>query len=103
MFLLLLALDLAVLRLILLLFLGGADLVLLVFCLEAVLGGGVDVGPHVADDLGDLGDLGGRVLGLDAIIDFSSIKEKCREGALGGGGLRYGKELPFMSSPFYPL
>lgn len=77
MFLLLLALDLAVLRLILLLFLGSADLVLLVFGLESLLGGGLDVGPHVADDLGDFCDLGSGVLGLDAIIDFSSIKEKC--------------------------
>ena len=103
MFLLLLALDLAVLRLVLLLFLGRADLVLLVLGNESLLGGGLDVGPHVTDDLGDLGDLGSGVLGLDAIIDFSSIKEKCREGALGGGGLRYDTELPFMSSPFYPL
>jgi len=84
MFLLLLALDLAVLRLILLLFPGGLDLVFLVLGLEALLGGGLDIGPHVADDLGDLGYFGGWVLGLHAIIDFSPVKEKSRECTLGG-------------------
>lgn len=84
MFLLLLAFDLAVLRLIFLLLLGSLDLVLLVLSLQSLLGGRVDVGPHVTDDLGDLSYFGGRVLGLHAIIDFSPVKEKSGQCALGG-------------------
>jgi hypothetical protein len=76
MFLLLLSLDLAVLGLIFFLILCGHYLVLLVFGLEANLGGWFNIGPHVTDDLGDLGYFGCWVLGLHAIIDFSPIKEK---------------------------
>ncbi len=84
MFLLLLALDLAVLRLILLLLLGRLDLVLLVLGLKTLLDSGLNIAPHVTDDLGDLSDFGGRVLGLHAIIDFSPVKEKSGQRALGG-------------------
>lgn len=84
MFLLLLALDFAVLGLILFLFLGGFDLVLLVFGFESLLSGGIHIGPHVADDLGDLGYFGCWVVGLHAIIDFSPVKEKSGESTLGG-------------------
>jgi hypothetical protein len=84
MFLLLLALDLAVLRLILLLLLGSLDLVLLVLGFESLLGGGLDIRPHITNDLGDLSYFGGRVVGLHAIIDFSPVKEKSGQCALGG-------------------
>lgn len=76
MFLLLFALNLAVLSLVFLLLAGCFDLVLLVLSLETLLGGWFDVGPHVTDDLGDLGNFGSWVLGLHAIIDFSPVKEK---------------------------
>ena len=78
--LLLLSLNLAVLLLVGGLALGSNDLVALVVHLETVLGGLVDGAPHVADDLGDLGDLGGGVLGLDAVIHFLAVEEKGGEG-----------------------
>ena len=78
MFLLLLALNFAVLRLVLLLFLGSSDLVHLVFSLKAVFCGLINYGPHVADDFGDLGYFGGGVVRFNAVVDFSSVKEKCR-------------------------
>ena len=76
MFLLFLALNLAVLGLILLLLFGSFNLVLLIQGLESLLGRGVNIGPHITDDFGDLGDFGRRIFGLYSIIHFSSIKEK---------------------------
>jgi hypothetical protein len=38
--------------------------------------GGIDVRPHVADDLGDLSDFGSGVVGLDFGVDLSSIEEE---------------------------
>ena len=85
--LLFLALDFAVLLLVLGL-LGGDDfLVLLVLGLEAVLGGLVDVLPHVADDLGDFGNLGSRVVALDLVVHFSAVEEESGKGPLWGGWL----------------
>lgn len=101
--LLLLALDFAVLGFIFLLLLGSLYLVSLVILFKAFLGSWVDMGPHVTDDLGDLGYFGGRVLGLDAIIDFLPVKEKSRKGTLGRHWLRYQPYLLFRSFPFYPL
>lgn len=103
MFLLLFALDFAVLGFIFFLLLGSLYLVSLVILLEAFLGSWVNMGPHVADDLGDLGYFGGRVLGLDAIIDFLPVKEKSRKGTLGRYWLLYQAYLLFRSFPFYPL
>ena len=85
---LLLSLDFAVLLLIFGLVLGGLLLVLLVFDLKTVLGGLVDVLPEVADDLGDFGDLGRRVLRLNAVVHFCPVEEKGREGPFGSRWLR---------------
>jgi len=74
--LLFLALDLAVFLFILGLILSGNFLVLLVLDFESVLGGLFDMCPHIADDLGDFCDLGSWVIGLDLIIDFSSVEEE---------------------------
>lgn len=78
-FLLLFAFDLAVLSLVLLLQLVGLNLVFLVLSLEAVLGGLVDLPPHVADDPGNFCYLGSRVVSLHTIIHFTPIQEKCGE------------------------
>lgn len=82
-FLLLLALDLAVLLFVIGLEEGNFLLVLLVLGLEAILGGLVNLAPHVTDDLGDFGDLGGGVVCLDAIVDFSPEEEEGRQGSFG--------------------
>jgi len=103
MFLLLFALDFAVLGFIFFLLLGSLYLVSLVILLKTFLGSWVDMSPHVTDDLGDLGYFGGRVLGLDAIIDFLPVKEKSRKGTLGRYWLLYQAYLLFRSFPFYPL
>lgn len=88
MFFLFLPLDLAVLRLVVLFFLGGLDLVLLILCLKAGLNAGVNLGPHITDDPSDLGNFSGWVLGPHAIIDFPPIKEKSGECTLGCRWLR---------------
>lgn len=80
----LLLLDLAVFCDILSLGFGGGFLVLLVLLFESVLGGLVSVVPHVADDLGDLGNLGIGVGGLNLVVVLLSEKEKGRKGSLGG-------------------
>ena len=85
--LLFLALNLAVLLLVICLLLSCDLLVALVLGLETLLGCGVDSLPHVADDLGDLCDLGSGVLSLDAVVDFLPVEEKGGEGPLGGGWL----------------
>ena len=101
-FFLLLALDLAVVLFVLGLLDGDCLLVLLVLGLESVLGGGVDVLPHVADDLGDLGDLGGRVVRLHSVVDFAPVEEEGREGPLGGGRLPRPKSTLSLFS-FLPI
>jgi hypothetical protein len=55
----------------------------LVFDFEAVFGGLVDIGPHIADDFGDFGDFGCGIVSFDSVVDLSSVEEKGREGALG--------------------
>ena len=82
--LLFLALNLAVLLLVICLLLSCDLLVALVLGLETLLGCGVNSLPHVADDLGDLCDLGSGVVGLDSVIDFLPVEEK-------------GGECPFWS------
>ena len=101
--LLFLSFDLAILLLILGLFLGSHYFVLLVLCLEPVLGGAVNISPHLTDDLGNFCDFGGRVIGLDAIVDFSSVEEESREGSLGGGGLSIEIRGTLSESCFLPI
>ena len=99
-FLFLLALDFAVLFLIVGLFLGNDLFVFLVFDFEAVLSGLVDIGPHIADDFGDFCDFGSGIIGFDSVVDLSSVEEKGREGALGSGWLNRNKvtlsEISFL-------
>ena len=85
--LLFLPLNLAVLILVICLLLSCDLLVALVFSLETGLGIGIDGLPHIADDLGDLCDLGSGVLSFDAVIDFLPVEEKGGECPLGGGWL----------------
>lgn len=82
-FLLLFAFNLAVLGLIIFLGLCRLDFIFLVFSLETVFGGLVHVTPHIADDLSDFSDLGSGVVGLDTIVHFTPIQEKCGECTLG--------------------
>ena len=74
--LLFLALDLAVFLLVLGLLLSCNCLIALVFSFKALFGGRIDSLPHITDDLGDLCDLGGRVVGLDTVVNFLPIEEK---------------------------
>ena len=84
MLLLFLALNLSVLLLIVGLLLSSYLLIALIFGLETLLSLGVHALPHIADDLGDLCDLGSGVVGLDSVIDFLPVEEK-------------GGECPFWS------
>ena len=74
--LLFLALDFTVLLLVLGLHASDDFLVLLILSLKTVFGGLVDLLPHVTDDLGDFGNLGSRVVGLDSVVDFATVEEE---------------------------
>lgn len=66
-----LAFNLAVLLLVGRLIFLVLSLICLILGLEPCLGGLVDSAPHLADDLGQLCDFGGRVFALDIVIDLS--------------------------------
>ena len=80
----LLLFDFAVFGDILGLDLGSDFLVFLVLLFESVLGGLVGVVPHFTDDLGDLGNLGIGVGGLNLVVVLLSEEEKGRKSSLGG-------------------
>lgn len=54
---------------------------------KSVLGGLINILPHLRDDFGEFGDWGVGVISLDFGVDFFSVEEKGGEGSLGGSRL----------------
>jgi hypothetical protein len=86
-FLLFLTFNLAILGFIFFLDFIGFNLVYLILAFEAVLGGLVNISPHITNNFSDLSYLRSWIVSFHTIVDFSSIKEKCREGSFRSGRL----------------
>ena len=74
------AFNFAILLFIFLLFLSCNFLVLLVLCIESFFGVLVDLFPHFADYLSQIGNSSVWVLFFHLIVHLSSKEEECRQG-----------------------
>jgi len=86
-FLLFLTFNLAILGFIFFLDFIGLNFVFLIFSFETILGGLVDISPHITNNFSDLSYLGSWVISFHTIINLSPIEEKCRESSFGSGRL----------------
>ena len=98
-----LALNLSVLSLVLFLVLTRLGFIYFILVLKPLLISGVNICPHITNDFCDLSNFGSWIVGLNTIIDFSSIKEKSWESSFRSWWLYYELLLLFMTFPFYPL
>ena len=98
-----LALNLSVLSLVLLLVLSSLNFIYFILVFEPLFNSRVNICPHITNDFGDLSNFGSWIVGLNTIIDFSSIKEKSWESSFRSWWLYYDLLLLFMTFPFYPL